>query len=53
MRILMCLIVALLGFAPVPVAAQHIPSIHPAPPIDDKENLLYLDLSTGGRVTIL
>ncbi len=53
MRILMCLIVALLGLGAAPLPAQHIPSIHPAPPIDDKENLLYLDLSTGGRVTIL
>lgn len=53
MRILMCLIAALLGLGAAPLAAQHVPSLHPAPPADDKENLLYLDLSTGGRVTIL
>lgn len=53
MRVLMVLIAALGWLCAAPVAAQHIPSIHPAPALDDKDNLLYLDLSTGGRVTIL
>ncbi|MBX9814577.1 MAG: peptidylprolyl isomerase [Proteobacteria bacterium SG_bin5] len=36
-----------------PAVAQVIPSARPAPADqNDKENLLYLDLSTGGRVTI-
>jgi len=34
--------------APTPPAAQRLAP----PPITDKENLLYLDLSTGGRVVI-
>ncbi|MBN8808618.1 MAG: peptidylprolyl isomerase [Sphingomonas sp.] len=33
-------------------AAATVEQRTPAPPITDKENLVYLDLSTGGRVTI-
>ncbi|WP_448582062.1 peptidylprolyl isomerase [Thermaurantiacus sp.] len=33
--------------------AKAAPSIAPRPDINDPENLLHLDLSTGGRVTIL
>ena len=41
------------GMSIAPAAAQIIPSARPAPADqNDKENLLYLDLSTGGRVTI-
>jgi len=53
MRILMCLMAALGWLVASPAAAQYVPSVHPAPNAGDKENLLYLDLSTGGRVTIL
>ena len=39
--------------APSPAPAQIMPSARPAPADqNDKENLLYLDLSTGGRVII-
>lgn len=53
MRIALILIAAL-GWASTPAAAQFVDSFHPAPPpLSDKENVLYLDLSTGGRVTIV
>jgi cyclophilin family peptidyl-prolyl cis-trans isomerase len=53
MRFLVCLFAALGSLLATPALAQYVPSIHPAPPVNDKENLLYLDLSTGGRVTIV
>ena len=53
MRILMCLMAAFGWLVASPAAAQYVPSVHPAPNATDKENLLYLDLSTGGRVTIV
>lgn len=52
MRFLVCLIAAFGMLFAAPAPAQHVPSVHPAPAVNDKENLLYLDLSTGGRVTI-
>ncbi|MBY0520123.1 MAG: peptidylprolyl isomerase, partial [Sphingomonas sp.] len=53
MRFLVCLIAALGWLVASPATAQNVPSIRPVPVVTDKENLLYLDLSTGGRVTIL
>ncbi len=53
MRFLVCLMAAFGWFVASPATAQYVPSVHPAPNVSDKENLLYLDLSTGGRVTIL
>jgi peptidylprolyl isomerase len=37
----------------LPAAAQPVAPVAPAPAPDASENTLYLDLSTGGRVTIL
>lgn len=55
MRILMLIVAALaglVGFA-APAPAQLIETLRPKPAdVNDKENLLYLDLSTGGRVVI-
>lgn len=53
MRFLVCLMAAFGWLVASPASAQYVPSVHPAPNVTDKENLLYLDLSTGGRVTIL
>ncbi|WP_375396963.1 peptidylprolyl isomerase [uncultured Sphingomonas sp.] len=58
--VLFAAVFALVGIAIAgPAMAQKKPAIDPQiaarpapPPITDKENLLYLDLSTGGRVVI-
>jgi len=55
MRLFSYIIVATLGLLAQPALAQYIdvPGRAPSPLPTDKENLLLLDLSTGGRVTIL
>lgn len=55
MRILMMIVAALAGLGGIcaPAPAQLIETLRPKPAdVNDKENLLYLDLSTGGRVVI-
>lgn len=55
MRFVAALLLALLSlFGTAPAMAQTIPTQRPAPPSpDDPENVWILDLSNGGRVTIL
>ncbi|QNA84996.1 peptidylprolyl isomerase [Sphingomonas sp. So64.6b] len=56
MRFIASLIVCFSALIAGPLAAQEVytppPPRQPVAPVTDKENLLYLDLSTGGRVTI-
>ena len=55
MRLIASLMIALGCLAGLPATAQviEVPGRPPLPSVTDKENLLLLDLSTGGRVTIL
>ena len=53
MRFLMTMLAVVGWLCAAPAQAQVMVSFRPKPAdINDKENILYLDLSTGGRVTI-